>query len=47
MDLFTLRVKNEQLHPYFKRLITENSYKNVLNTIQEWTIGLSNKKRIR
>lgn len=45
MDLYTPRVKNEQLHPYFKRLITENSYKNVLNTIQEWTIGLSSRKK--
>lgn len=45
MDLFTPRVKDEQLHPYFKKLITENSYQDVLNTIQNWTIGLSGRKK--
>jgi len=45
MDLFTPRVKDEQLHPYFKSLITESRYQDVLNTIQNWTIGLSGRKK--
>jgi hypothetical protein len=42
MDLFTPRVNDEQLHPYFKRLTQENCYQDVLNTIKEWTNGLKN-----
>ena len=45
MDLFTPRVKDEQLHPYFKSLTTENRYKDVLNTIQNWASGLSDRKK--
>ena len=45
MDLFTPVVNDEQLHPYFKRLTQQICYKDVLNTIQTWTIGLSNRKK--
>lgn len=45
MDLFTPRVKDEQLHPYFKKLITENNYQDVLKTLENWALGLSGRKR--
>ena len=45
MDLFTPVGNDEQLHPYFKRLTQQICYKDVLNTIQTWTIGLSNRKK--
>lgn len=45
MDLFTPRVTDEQLHPYFKRLTQEICYHDVLNTIKDWTNGLSNRKK--
>lgn len=45
MDLFTPRVKDKQLHPYFKTLIAEARYSDVLKTIQDWSIGLSNRKK--
>lgn len=45
MDLFTPRVNDEQLHPYFKRLTQENCYQDVLTTIQGWTNGLANRKK--
>ena len=45
MNLFIPRVNYKQLHPYFKRLTQESCYQDVLNTIQEWTNELANRKK--
>lgn len=45
LDLFTLRVKETQLHPYFKRLIEEKSYQSVLSTIENWSRGMGGRKK--
>lgn len=44
LDLFTPRVKETRLHPYFKRLIEEKSYQSVLVTIENWSKGMSRRK---
>jgi len=45
IDLFSPRVKQSQLHPYFKRLCEEESYKDVLSTIQSWSQGMDGRKK--
>ncbi|AXX95699.1 hypothetical protein [Arcobacter ellisii] len=45
MDLFTPRVKDEQLHPYFKKIIKDEKYKNVLTILENWSKGLDARKK--
>lgn len=40
MDLFTPLVKEEKLHPLFKRVVREKSYEPVMAVINDWSKGL-------
>jgi hypothetical protein len=44
MDLFTPLVKEEKLHPLFKRVIKEKTYKPAMAVINEWSKGLLGRK---
>ncbi|WP_426370444.1 hypothetical protein [Pseudocolwellia sp. HL-MZ7] len=45
MDLFTPLVKESRLHPLFKRIIREESYKPTMAVINEWSTGLLGRKQ--
>lgn len=45
MDLFNLVVKEKRLHPLFKRIITEESYKPTIEVINKWSEGLIGRKK--
>jgi hypothetical protein len=44
MDLFTPKFSEEQLHPYYIRLISEKKYEPVKSAIENWSIGMEGRK---
>ena len=44
MDLFTPIVKEKRLHPLFKRVIQDKTYKPAIAVINEWSNGLLGRK---
>ncbi len=44
MDLFTSLVKEEKLHPLFKKIVSENIYQPTMSIINQWSDGLLGRK---
>ena len=44
MDLYSPKEKEDKLHPYFLRLITEKKYEPVKDVIQRWAKGMDGRK---
>ncbi|HDY8140489.1 TPA: hypothetical protein RQL16_003290 [Vibrio vulnificus] len=45
MDLFKIEVKETRLHPLFKRIVSEDSYKPTIGVLNEWAKGLDSRKK--
>lgn len=45
LDLFTPRVEESKLHPYFKRILEEPSYHPLIQTIENWSKGMDGRKK--
>lgn len=45
MDLFSPLVKEERLHPLFKKIVSETAYKPTMSIINQWSDGLLGRKQ--
>ncbi|MFS1870096.1 hypothetical protein [Vibrio lentus] len=45
MDLFKLAVKEKRLHPLFRKVVSEDSYKLTTEVINQWSKGLCGRKK--
>ena len=45
MELFELAVKENKLHPLFKRIISEKSYRPTIEVINKWSKGMTGRTK--
>ncbi len=45
LDLFTPRVEESKLHPYFNRILEEACYHTLIQTIENWSKGMDGRKK--